>query len=219
MELLGISLLAVGLVLAAVGAVWLLVLAFRESYGWGFGLLVFPPLGLVYLFRSPRRTVVPIVLMILASLFLAAPFALNALDRLRPLEAYRSVVDGEKHLTLTGWSESDYALLDGETETVVLQMANADVTDDTLRHLKGMDRLRELDLNGTQVTDRGLDALKGLGRLEELRLSRTAVTDAGVRAFLGAMPALKKIDLRGTTVAAATLRKWKNAGEGRAYLK
>ena len=65
-------------------------------------------------------------------------------------------VDGERHVTLTGWDRGDYSVLRLMPDVSVLQMANADVTDDVLEGLRGMKNLHELDLNGTQVTDAGL---------------------------------------------------------------
>ena len=74
------------------------------------------------------------------------------------------LVNGEQHLTLTGWDRKDYSILRHKPDTVVLQMANPDVTDQTLEPLKEMKALQELDLNGTQVTDAGLVVLKDLPR-------------------------------------------------------
>ena len=54
----------------------------------------------------------------------------------------------------------------------VLQMANPDVTDQSLESLREMKALRELDLNGSQVTDAGLEILKELPALASLRLAQ-----------------------------------------------
>ena len=92
-------------------------------------------------------------------------------------------MDGELHVTLTGWDRhrpSTPAFCAGPA-VVVLQMANPDVTDDTLDYLSGMAQLRELDLNDTAVTDAGLAKLARLGTLQSLRLKDTAITDAGFR--------------------------------------
>jgi internalin A len=43
-------------------------------------------------------------------------------------------------------------------------------------------------LNGTKVTDSGLEHLKGLMRLKELDLSNTNVTDEGVKKLKKALP-------------------------------
>jgi hypothetical protein len=132
----------------------------------------------------------------------------------------KRIVDGDEHLTLTDSNLKGYDILDKEPDTVVLQMANADVTDDTLKRLAGMKKLRELDLNFTQVTDAGLEHLKAnAATLQQLRLMKTKITDEGFKAFLDAMPQLKSVDVSGTAVKTATLRKWKNADkENRSYV-
>jgi hypothetical protein len=127
-------------------------------------------------------------------------------------------VQDELHITLTGVSAADYALLRNKPNVVVLQMANPAVNDETLLYLRGMDRLRELDLNDTKVTDEGLAVLAELPRLEELRLARTAITDAGFHKHLLGMESLNKLDLTGTKVKGKTKREWKKAKEGREYL-
>jgi len=128
-------------------------------------------------------------------------------------------VDGERHLTLTGWDRKDYAVLRTMGDAVVLQMANPDVTDPVLEHLEGMDRLRELDLSDTQVTDAGLRRLRGLESLETLRLKGTAVTDRGMHETLETLPALRQLDLRGTAVRRELVDAWKAAGTGRRALR
>ena len=69
-------------------------------------------------------------------------------------------------------------------DAVVLQMANEDVTDATLKHLSGMKSLRELDLAGSKIGDAGLAQLAGLVSLEKLILSRTQITDSGLKPLL-----------------------------------
>jgi hypothetical protein len=48
MAILGMLLLVVGLIIAAVGGIWLLVVAFQESILWGLGSLFIPLVGLVF---------------------------------------------------------------------------------------------------------------------------------------------------------------------------
>jgi hypothetical protein len=74
---------------------------------------------------------------------IAINFAMTHLSSLGPLD---KIVAGERHLTLTGWNQNDYAVIATRPDTIVLQMANADVTDQTLQFIKGMKNLRELDL-------------------------------------------------------------------------
>ena len=125
-----------------------------------------------------------------------------------------TLVQGEKHITLTGWDETNYAVLMSHPETIVLQMANEDVTDETLNYLSGMANIRELDLNHTQVTDRGVIELAKLNSLEVLRLRATDVTDMGVKQ-LERLTRLSRLDLRETTISHEAVNRWKEGGENR----
>lgn len=129
------------------------------------------------------------------------------------------LVDGELHLTLTGWDGESYAFLQSRTETVLLQMANADVTDATLVHLSGMTQLRELDLNDSQITDAGLERLASLPSLEVLRLRGTNITDAGFRQHLMPRERLRQLDLRETAVAPESIDQWRSLADGRRALR
>jgi hypothetical protein len=126
-----------------------------------------------------------------------------------PSPPYEQIVDGELRITLTGLKDFDYATLKEKPQTVVLQMANADVDDQTLEHLKGMAQLRELDLNGTRVTDRGLAVIATLPVLKTLRVARTKISDEGFRTHLFAKESLERLDLTSTEVKGKTKREWK----------
>jgi len=67
----------------------------------------------------------------------------------------------------------------------------ARITDAGLNHLKGLKKLRRLDLTGTHVTDAFLEHVGTLTNLEQLHLTSTRVTDAGVKRLKG----LKKVRL------------------------
>ncbi len=125
------------------------------------------------------------------------------------------LTDGEKHITLTGWDRADYSFLVSHPETIVLQIANSDVTDETVEFLTGMANLRELDLNDSQVTDVGLAKIAKLSGLETLRLRRTQVTDAGLQEHLSRLSNLNRLDLRETAVSANAIEDWKSQGQGR----
>jgi hypothetical protein len=208
----------IGLALAAVGWVALLVTAYRVRVWWGLGVTAFPPAAVGFVAKHAKKSAVPLLLLALGVLLAAGP---TLYVRLRPIDLgpRERVVGGETHLTLTGWDQKDYAVLGRKPEVVVLQMANPDVTDATLWYLKGMTRLRELDLNGTRVTDAGLEALRGLPALETLRLRDTGVTDTGFRDSLATMAALRQLDLRGTKVTAAAVQAWRDAVPGRKVMK
>ncbi len=213
--------LVTGLALAAMGYVWLIIRAFRVRIPWGFVTLFVPLLGpLAFLFVHSRRARGPLLVLLLAGVVCAVPYGVNYYQRyFVPLGPHEQLVNGELHLTLTDLKGFDYATLQGKPETVVLQMANEDVDDKTLEYLKGMNRLRSLDLNGTRVTDEGLPALVALPRLEELRLARTKITDEGFQKHLAPKESLLKLDLTGVeAVKSKTKREWKKAKPGREYV-
>lgn len=154
------------------------------------------------------------IVVALGIISIGTPFFLTSRE-IVDLGPRMTLVQGEKTITLTGWDRDDYSFLVGHPETIVLQMANADVTDQTLQHLRGMANLRELDLNGTQVTDAGLLQLQALTALEVLRLRGTAVTDQGMSEHLSRLPKLQRLDLRQTSVSKEAIDSWKSAGERR----
>ncbi len=49
MEIIGLILVVVGLVVAFIGGIWFLVVAFQESVLWGLGCFLFSPLAIVFL--------------------------------------------------------------------------------------------------------------------------------------------------------------------------
>jgi hypothetical protein len=150
LEIYATFVIALGALLGVIGFIWLLVRAFRQRWLWGIALLVFPPAALLFIWRHFRMAAAPVCLLLLAGVVVAAPYAVNYYERhFVPLKPYEQVVDGELRVTLTGLKDFDYATLREKPQVVVIQMANPDVDDRTLENLKGMDRLAELDLNGT----------------------------------------------------------------------
>jgi hypothetical protein len=218
-ELVGFYLLLAGIAVTLIGYLWLLVNTFRVGWKWGLAVLLMPPLAILFILVHFRKSIAPLVLFALAGLIFASPYAINYYyQQHRSFGPRERIVDGERHVTLTGWDQTDYAMLEAFPDIVVLQMANADVTDDTLVHLRGLTRLRELDLNDTRITDRGLKTLAGLPQLRELRLARTPITDEAFREFAAAHETLEKVDLTGTPVKGKTKRQWKQARPGREYV-
>ena len=175
----------------------------------------------VWLRKMPWKILkVPALLLVLSVLMTGLPIVINsALTRLISLGPLESIVAGERHITLTGWDRHDYSVIASRTDTMVLQMANADVNDDTLRYLASLKQLRELDLNNTQVTDAGLKELAELPKLRDLRLARTKITDEGFRKYLLSKESLMNLDLTGTNVASKTVREWKSTNSERKALK
>jgi hypothetical protein len=212
--------LLLSLALGIVGSIWLFVIACRERVLWGLASLLVLP-AVIFVCSHWRKSRWPVRMLLLAGVLGAAPYGVNYYhEYFGTLGPREKLVEGERHITLTGWSGADYSFLQGKPDVVVLQMANPDVSDETLSYLRGMDRLRELDLNDTKVTDEGLAVLAEMPHLEELRLARTAITDAGFRKHLLGKESLRKLDLTGTTkVEGKTMREWKKEKAGREYLK
>jgi hypothetical protein len=174
----------------------------------------------VFLFCHWPRTKPATLIILIGGLIAVLPFAINSAYewyiRGKPIDA---VVDNEQHVTITGWASKDYSYLANKVNAVVVQMANPDVTDETLQFLRAMTKLRELDVSSTQVSDEGLKLLADLPALQDLRLMNTKITDEGFQSHLAAKDSLLRLDLRGTKVATKTLREWKTKREGREYLK
>lgn len=126
-----------------------------------------------------------------------------------------AIVDGERHLTLKGWDGEDYEFLSDQSDIVVLQMGNPDVTDSTIDLILGNDQLRELDLNDSKVTDASLSKIQSLKNLVTLRLRGTKITDEGFRSTLMQFESLMQLDVRETEISEALITEWKDSKEGR----
>jgi hypothetical protein len=205
-----------GVAIALLAWIWLLVRAFQQHRRWGLGSLVLPPIGLIFAGRYPRKGAFPLGLVIVCLLVAATP-AIYTLAVPPDKSARERIVDGEKHLTLTGSDpkSEDAPDLKLKQDLTVLQMANPDVTDQSLESLKEMKVLRELDLTGSQVTDAGLEILEKLPALTTLRLARTKITDKGFRSALFDKESLMQLDVRDTGVSRETIRAWRAAKPGR----
>lgn len=131
------------------------------------------------------------------------------------LGPYEKFVEGQRHLTLTGWDRKDYSVLKQKSDAAVLQMANPDVTDQTLEYIEHFRVLKELDLSNTQVTDAGLLILKDLPALAVLYLARTKITDQGFRTALLGKESLLLLDVQKTDVRPETIKAWHDAKPGR----
>jgi hypothetical protein len=207
-----------GVALTFIGWIWLIVRAFRHNRGWGTGIFAVPPVAFIFTAYHPRKGLVPLAVC-LSSLLIAITPALYTLYVPVDLGEREKLVLGQRHLTLTGWDRRDYGLLRLKHDTVVLQMANADVTDETINLLRDMTVLEELDLNGTQVTDAGLAVLKDLPVLSRLRLARTKITNKGFADNLLAKDSLLSLDLSGTDVERQIIEQWRTAKPGRRALR
>lgn len=219
LELYLANVLILAAVLALVGWIWLVIGAFREGFVWGLTAL-FPPTWLVYIPSKWKRAHKPLLLLSIAVLVGLLPYWMAEYHKRHASFGPREkMVDGELHITLTGWDGKDYALLAERPDVVVLQMANKDVDDETLKVIANLKELKELDLNDTNITDEGLAILAGLPLLSDLRLARTNVTEEGFQKHLAEKDTLMNVDLRGTKVASKTLRAWKEKKDNRKFLR
>ena len=210
LETYGFFAIVLGLVAAVIGYVWLLVRGLKTIGAGPTAALAFPLTAPFYLRRYFRAVRGPVLLLTAAGLLIGVPYGLSYYERhFLPLRPYEQIVDGELRVTLTGLKDFDYSSLAARPDIVVLQMANADVDDRTLQHLRGLTRLRKLDVADTQITDAGLAAIAALPTLAELYLSRTQISDEGFQQHLGPKSSLQKLDLTGTAVKGKTKRDWK----------
>lgn len=171
------------------------------------------------LLKGQFRAALPAVGVLVVGVALLVGPAIISRNMAVDLGPREKIVSNERHVSLTAWDGTDYSFLASKPDIVVLQMANADVSDQTLSLLAKMAQLRELDLNDSSITDAGLAMLAELPNLETLRLRGTKITDAGFRETLLSKTSLKQLDLRQTAVSAETISEWKSAGESRRALQ
>jgi hypothetical protein len=79
------------------------------------------------------------------------------------------------------------------------------ITDDALENLEGLERLEILNLGGANISDNGLAHLRRLVRLKELALTNTSVTDKGMR-YLCGLSKMRRLLLGGTKITDAGIR-------------
>jgi hypothetical protein len=213
-EVVGVGLLFGGLLLLVAGLIWLIVQSYRSRGFLLASLLVLTtPVGpLIYGLIHFRKCLRPLVLILAGLLTGAVPFAFgHGLELLMGLGERERIIAGERHLVLTGWDRPDYSILNSRTDVVVLEMANPNVDDETLKLLLPLTNLRELTLNDSVISDAGLQFFRQLPALESLRIARTKITKDGIVEFLADPPAkLKELDVSGNSIPASALRKWKN---------
>ena len=106
-------------------------------------------------------------------------------------------------------SDKDLVHLKGLTKLKYLDLGsffgNESVTDAGLEHLKGMKQLQTLVLTKLNITDAGLQHLKELPDLKVLYLEITKVTDAGLEHLKG-LSNLEDLRLQGTKVTEAGVK-------------
>ena len=179
--------------------------------------------GIIWLLRSTlttsnRRVIAPLAMICLGVMLILGPGIVSR-SLVVDLGPRETIVNNERHITLTGWDGETYSFLAQKSDAVVLQMANADVSDETLDLLAKMSQLRELDLNDSSVTDAGLAKLSSLPSLQTLRLRGTKITDAGFRQHLLNLPGLMQLDLRQTSVSDEAVAEWQQSNSQRRVLR
>lgn len=244
LEQIGVMMLALSALISFSAYVWCLIEGFGVHWSWGVGMLVLGPIvAIPFLIMHRAQRKWPLRLFAASLLLSAIPYAANAIHaRYIPDGPIRITVPvaasnpattqvagnedhqhdppaaTEIHLTYTGVAQPNYATIAESPTAKVVQMANPDVTDETLQHLSSLTGLRELDLDHTSISDAGLECLQKFTGLEDLRLGHTGITDAGFRQHILPIKSLKRLNLIGTAVSSATVREWKAAGEGRKCL-
>ncbi|HEU4827705.1 MAG TPA: hypothetical protein VFT04_00785 [Gemmatimonadales bacterium] len=83
--------------------------------------------------------------------------------------------------------------------------ASRGITDEGLRHLARLPKLRNINLGGCAIGDPGLQALGRVSSLERIALPGTRVTDGGI-AHLAGCRALRVVDLSGTRTGDGAIR-------------
>jgi hypothetical protein len=217
-EQFGFYLLAAGAVLAVVGSVWLLIRAFQTTFGWGLAVLFLPVIGpILFLIQHGKKAKAPIALILLGAVLSVLPVALNAaFGEKRAAKPLIRETGGMKEFTATAALDPDYAALSANPDLEIVNIARADFTDETAERLRGLTKLRRLELNDSAITDKGLAIIATLPTLETLAVARVkGITDEGVKDTVLKIATLKEIDARGTAVKVETLRTWRSAGPDR----
>lgn len=85
-----------------------------------------------------------------------------------------------------------------------IDMSWMPVDDEGASHLRGLQQLTTLKLNGAAITDRGLEYLIDCKSLKRLELHRAPITDAGLE-YLTDLTTLENLDLSGTKITGKDL--------------
>ena len=84
MEILAIIVQSLGYVVALVGGVWFLVVAFRKSLAWGLLSFFVPPVGLVFLARHWKSTAKPFYLWLLGVILVLLGWGMSFIGTVSP---------------------------------------------------------------------------------------------------------------------------------------
>lgn len=217
-EQFGFAILVAGIVVAAIGYLWLILRAFRTSVGWGIATLFLPLIGpLAYLAKHSPRAKSPVTLVLLGLVLIFLPLAINAaFGEKQAQHALQRTTGGMKEFTNTNAVNPDYDSISANLDLEIVQAARTDFTDDIAERLRGLTKLKTLDLSDSTITDKSLAIIAGLPALEKLSLARVkGITEAGFQDTVLKMASLKEIDVRGTAIKVETLRVWRATGPDR----
>jgi len=108
------------------------------------------------------------------------------------------------------FSDDSLRLLKDLKGVAQLNLRGLNVTDAGLAHIRELTSLNRLHLELTKISDKGLENIEGLVNLEYLNLYGTAITDAGLT-HLGGLKKLKNLYLWQTKVTDAGVAQLKKA--------
>jgi internalin A len=112
------------------------------------------------------------------------------------------------HAQLLGKSDVNESLKDTALESLEsLSLANAAVTDEGIKHIRGLAHLKLLDLGGTRITDAALREICELKHLEDFNLFNTAITDEGL-GHLTRLKSLRRLEISGTHVTRSGVQRF-----------
>ena len=108
--------------------------------------------------------------------------------------------DADDTAAILALSEIGAQLRLNNQKIIGVTLEGEDIDDESLRLLKGLDRLQSLTLNDTQVTGDGLKQLKDLKLLGSLAISGSSISDRDIDE-LAALPGVTHYELRGTRIS------------------
>lgn len=121
-----------------------------------------------------------------------------------------TIVAGKGDQAVADWVKSIGGKAVMENGALVEALLNgASVSDEGLKNIEGLTRLRKITLDGTEVGDLGIGRLAGLSGLTELSLNSTGVSDARLE-HIGRLMGLRKLHLNNTLIEGGGLAHLKN---------
>ena len=217
-EQFGFALLVAGAVLASVGGLWLIVRAFRTSFGWGLAVVFLPIIGpLVFIFSQSSRAKAPLALILFGAVLGFLPLVLNVTFGQKKAEIpLERETGGMKEFNALNANDPQYDTLLKTLDFTNVNVSRADLTDEIAERLSGQSQMKVLDMNDSSITDKTLAIIATLPNLETLNVARVkGITEDAFKTTILKMVSLKKIDARGTAITVATLREWRNAAPDR----